>query len=37
VKQGFSNPAAQAYLGRVHVVDIGIPRCLISSVGEPPG
>ncbi len=24
-KQGFSNPAAQSYLGQVHVVDIGIP------------
>jgi NAD(P)H-hydrate epimerase len=32
LKIGFSNPTAQAWLGRIHIVDIGIPRALISSV-----
>jgi NAD(P)H-hydrate epimerase len=31
-KTGFANPAAQEWLGRVHVVDIGIPRALLQSV-----
>jgi NAD(P)H-hydrate epimerase len=29
-KKGFANPAAQPWLGQVHVVDIGAPRCLVS-------
>jgi NAD(P)H-hydrate epimerase len=28
-KQGFAQPAALAWLGQVHVVDIGAPRCLL--------
>lgn len=28
-KAGFENPAAAAFLGRVEVVDIGVPRCLL--------
>jgi NAD(P)H-hydrate epimerase len=32
LKKGFANPAAQAWLGRVDVVGIGMPRCLIQSV-----
>jgi NAD(P)H-hydrate epimerase len=28
-KKGFRNPAAQPYLGQVHVVDIGAPRRLL--------
>lgn len=28
LKKGFANPAARAYLGEVHVVDIGAPRRL---------
>src|SRR5260370_38610821 len=30
VKKGFANPAAQEWLGRVHVIEIGIPRDLLS-------
>jgi NAD(P)H-hydrate epimerase len=29
-KTGFANPAAGAWLGRVHVVDIGVPRVLLN-------
>lgn len=29
-KQGFTNPEAAAFLGRVHVVDIGVPRALMN-------
>ena len=29
LKKGFANPAAQAWLGRVHVIDIGMPRRLV--------
>jgi NAD(P)H-hydrate epimerase len=32
LKKGFVNPAAQQWLGKVHVVDIGIPRALINSI-----
>jgi NAD(P)H-hydrate epimerase len=32
-KIGFQNPAAQPWLGQVHVVDIGAPRSLIASYG----
>jgi NAD(P)H-hydrate epimerase len=28
-KLGFASPAAQAYLGQVHVLDIGAPRKLV--------
>jgi NAD(P)H-hydrate epimerase len=28
-KKGFAEPAAQEWLGRVHVADIGAPRCLV--------
>jgi NAD(P)H-hydrate epimerase len=31
-KTGFASPAAQAWLGQVHVLDIGIPRALLQSV-----
>lgn len=33
-KVGFSRPAAQPYLGRVHVVDIGAPRRLLEEVAR---
>jgi NAD(P)H-hydrate epimerase len=29
-KKGFANPAAHEWLGRVHVIDIGLPRVLIN-------
>lgn len=29
LKKGFANPAAQPWLGRVHVLDIGMPRRLL--------
>lgn len=32
LKKGFANPAAQEWLGRVHVLDIGAPRCLIQGL-----
>ncbi len=28
-KTGFQNPEAQAYLGKLKVVAIGLPKCLI--------
>ncbi len=31
-KMGFLNPDAQAYLGKVHIVDIGAPRKLVDSI-----
>jgi NAD(P)H-hydrate epimerase len=31
LKKGFANPAAQEWLGQVHVVDIGAPRKLVES------
>jgi NAD(P)H-hydrate epimerase len=33
MKKGFAEPAAQPWLGQVHVVDIGAPRRLIESYG----
>jgi NAD(P)H-hydrate epimerase len=33
-KKGFAAPAAQEWLGRVHVVDIGAPRQLTSPAGQ---
>ena len=32
-KIGFSNPAAKAWIGQVHIVDIGAPRKLLESMG----
>ena len=32
LKKGFVNPAAQEWLGRVHVLDIGMPRSLMQSL-----
>ena len=32
MKRGFVSPGAQQYTGRVHVLDIGAPRCLIEDV-----
>jgi NAD(P)H-hydrate epimerase len=32
-KAGFANSAASAYLGQVHVVDIGAPRKLLAEFG----
>ena len=29
-KTGFGNPAAAPYLGHVHILDIGAPRCLLN-------
>ena len=34
-KQGFANKSAGAYLGEVHIVDIGVPRELVSELGSP--
>ena len=31
-KQGFAEPAAQEWLGQVHVIDMGVPRRLL----DPP-
>jgi NAD(P)H-hydrate epimerase len=31
LKKGFVEPAAQEWLGKVHVIDIGAPRCLLQS------
>jgi NAD(P)H-hydrate epimerase len=31
-KIGFGNPAAAAFLGTVHVLDIGAPRCLVAEI-----
>lgn len=33
-KIGFRNPAAQSYLGKIHVVDIGAPRKLLKLILE---
>jgi NAD(P)H-hydrate epimerase len=35
IKAGFTQPGAAAYTGRVIVGDIGVPRQLIESLGEP--
>ncbi|HLJ92270.1 MAG TPA: NAD(P)H-hydrate epimerase [Gemmataceae bacterium] len=37
LKKGFTNPAAQEWLGKVHVVEIGIPRDLIDRAGWNAG
>src|SRR5204862_343851 len=38
-KKGFTNPAARAWTGEVHVVDIGAPRALVQALvsGTPAG
>ena len=39
LKDGFRSIDAQAYLGEVHVVDIGVPRALLETLGtrvQPP-
>jgi NAD(P)H-hydrate epimerase len=33
-KTGFSSPAAQPYLGRLNVLDIGVPRTLVQRVSD---
>lgn len=33
-KTGFSAPQAQKFLGRVHVLDIGVPRKLLEEIGS---
>jgi NAD(P)H-hydrate epimerase len=33
-KTGFNNPAARAWLGRVHVIEIGAPRSLAVEMGK---
>ena len=35
-KRGFEAPAAASYTGRVHVIDIGVPRSLLQSFALPP-
>jgi NAD(P)H-hydrate epimerase len=35
-KRGFDAPAAAAYTGQVHVIDIGVPRSLLQSFTLPP-
>jgi NAD(P)H-hydrate epimerase len=37
LKQGFANPAASAWLGQVHVADIGAPRVLLPTTASAPG
>lgn len=34
-KQGFGNPAAEPWLGRVHVLDIGVPQVVVARVLAP--
>lgn len=36
LKAGFASPQAQAYLGQVHVLDIGTPRRLLAEVLKVP-
>ena len=33
LKRGFTNPEAQAWLGQVHLIDIGVPRVLLAEAG----
>ena len=35
-KRGFAKPRAAAYLGEVHIVDIGAPRRLLVEIATPP-
>jgi NAD(P)H-hydrate epimerase len=37
LKKGFAVPAAQAWLGQVHLVDIGLPRVLLEGAGKEGG
>lgn len=34
LKKGFASPAAATYLGKVHLIDIGIPRALFQSLQD---
>jgi len=34
-KQGFGNTAADPWLGRVHVLDIGVPQVVVARVWAP--
>lgn len=34
LKQGFVRPEAQEWLGKVHIIDMGVPRRLLESAGE---
>jgi NAD(P)H-hydrate epimerase len=36
-KKGFVEPAAREWLGKVHVIDIGVPRCLTARESWPDG
>ena len=36
-KVGFDRPGADGFTGRVHVLDIGVPRALLRLVGAAPG
>jgi NAD(P)H-hydrate epimerase len=36
LKKGFANLAAQEWLGKVHIIPIGIPRALLNSAGSGP-
>jgi NAD(P)H-hydrate epimerase len=33
-KRGFDNPSAAAYTGKVHVIDIGVPRSLLDAIAR---
>jgi NAD(P)H-hydrate epimerase len=37
LKKGFAEPAARAWLGQVHLVDIGVPRVLLEGAGKEGG
>jgi NAD(P)H-hydrate epimerase len=37
LKKGFAVPAARAWLGQVHLVDIGLPRVLLERAGKEGG
>ena len=32
LKKGFAHPAAQPWLGKVHILDIGMPRALLNAI-----
>ena len=34
-KRGFDAPGAAAFTGQVHVIDIGVPRCLLEAFVSP--
>jgi len=33
-KTGFDHPAARQFTGQVHVIDIGVPRCLVQEIAD---